>query len=129
MSRSEQLIRQMQQEAPPRQGSLTEPLRARLAELTAELLAAHADSSQELDYYLAIRDRSIPLEVKEVMAGVAGATVVVTGGSGCVGTALLSQLCALGPARLISIANTPPAQPVPGVEYVHLDVRGYDEVE
>ncbi|MEN3309003.1 MAG: hypothetical protein V7603_5205 [Micromonosporaceae bacterium] len=129
MSPSEQLIRQIQREAPPRQGLLGEPLRSRLTELTAQLLATYPDSRRELEYYLAIRERTIPLAEREVMAGVAGGTVVVTGGSGCVGTALLRQLSGLAPARLISLATTPPARPVPGVEYVHLDVRGYRDIE
>jgi nucleoside-diphosphate-sugar epimerase len=128
MSPSEHVIRQIERAAPPGLAGLDEPRRARLAELTGELLAARPGSRRELAYYLGIRERSIPLAERAAMAGVAGATVVVTGGSGCVGTALLDQLRALAPARLVSIADTPPARPVPGVEYVHLDVRGYGEV-
>jgi nucleoside-diphosphate-sugar epimerase len=129
VSPAEQLIRQIRDEAPPGQGHLGEELRARLTELTARLLATHPGSGRELEYYLTIRDRNIPLAEAEVLTGVSAATVVVTGGSGCVGTALLDQLRGLAPARLISLATTPPARPVPGVEYVHLDVCGYAEVE
>ncbi len=129
MSLSEEVLRQIRCAAPPRQAHLDEARRSRLAELTARLLDGYPESRKELDYYLAIRNRTIPVPEPRVTAGVSGATVVVTGGSGCVGTALFNQLKPFEPGRLISLANTPPERPVPGVEYVHLEVRRRTDVE
>ncbi len=119
----EQILRQIESVAPARQTSLDDEVRARLAGLTEQLLAATPDTGQELDYYLGIRRRGIPVDQAAVRAVVAGATVVVTGGSGCLGTALLTELAALAPAELISLAVTPPARRLPGVRYQWLDVR------
>ena len=52
-----------------------------------------------------------------------GRTVLVTGGSGCVGRALLAELASLRPGRLVSLADTAPADPVPGVTYLAGDIR------
>jgi dTDP-4-dehydrorhamnose reductase len=129
MSLSEQILRQIQREAPPQQSALDVPLRRRLCGLTAQLLCTMPDSGQELEYYLGIRDRTIPIADGAVSAAVTGATVVVTGGSGCVGTVLLEELREFAPARLFSLANTPPARPVPGVSYVHMDVRDGEAID
>ncbi|MER7455775.1 polysaccharide biosynthesis protein [Micromonospora sp. NPDC126480] len=62
------------------------------------------------------------------MAAVRGRRIVVTGGSGCLGTALLRRLNLLGPVALMSAAITPPTRPVPGVRYLQLDIRDYESV-
>jgi intracellular sulfur oxidation DsrE/DsrF family protein len=123
MRPSEDVLRQIQSEAPPNQTCFDESVRSRLTELTAELLDARPTSREELEYYLGIRDRTISFPDSRVQANLAGATIVVTGGSGCVGTELLRQLRLFAPARLISAAITDPVHPVPGVQYLHLDVR------
>lgn len=129
MRPSEDVLRQIQAEAAPGQTRLDEPVRSRLTALTAELLDARPSSREELEYYLGIRDRTIPFPDSRVQANLAGATVVVTGGSGCVGTELLRQLRLFAPARLISAAITDPVHPVPDVQYLPLDVRRADDVE
>jgi nucleoside-diphosphate-sugar epimerase len=121
-----ELIGEIRRAAPPGQPRLDAASRARLGELTAALLAVRPDSVAELDRYLAVRRRGIALPAGRAGADVRGRTVVVTGGSGCVGTALLRELARLRPGRLVSVAITAPARPVPGVEYVSLDIRRSD---
>lgn len=118
-----EILKQIRQVAPPRQAHLSEATRTQLMELTAELRAARPDSVGELHRYLSIRQRTIPLPEERVAAGIRERTVVVTGGSGCLGTVLLEQLTQMAPAQVFSVAITPPARIVPGVEYVNLDVR------
>jgi nucleoside-diphosphate-sugar epimerase len=123
------ILKQIRQEAPPQQAHLSGPTLSRLMDLTAELRAARPDSVGELHRYLSIRQRTIPLPDERVAAEIRGRTVVVTGGSGCLGTVLLEQLTRMAPARALSVAITPPARIVPGVEYVDLDVRQPDALE
>ncbi|ADE85680.1 NAD-dependent epimerase/dehydratase family protein [Rhodobacter capsulatus] len=52
-----------------------------------------------------------------------GATQVVFGGSGFIGTHLLGRLRAAGAARIVSLDLRPPARPVAGVDYRIGDVR------
>lgn len=58
-------------------------------------------------------------------------TVVVTGGSGCVGTALLRLLRRMGVHRIVSIAHLEPTRKrvVPGVEYIHADITDAETIE
>jgi NAD(P)-dependent dehydrogenase (short-subunit alcohol dehydrogenase family) len=69
----------------------------------------------------------LPLE--DVWARLSGRTIVVTGGTGCLGTVLLEQLAALDPVRLVSLGITPPERRVGGVEYARLDVRDAGALE
>ncbi len=116
------LLRRLEQAAPP--GYAAPPGRTveRLRALTAELLGARPGAPDEYRRFDAVRHRTITPPPR-IAAAVAGRTIVVTGGSGCVGRALLGELAALRPGRLISLADAPPADPVPGVDYVGADVR------
>ena len=51
--------------------------------------------------------------------------VVVTGGTGCVGTSVLGLLSALGVRRLTSYSRRPPTLPRDGVRYRQVDVRDF----
>ncbi|GIF08235.1 polysaccharide biosynthesis protein [Actinoplanes siamensis] len=73
--------------------------------------------------YLGIRDRRLSLPPARLMERIANRSVLVTGATGCVGTALLRQLSPLRPARLVGIGVDEPAEPLPGVEYHHVDIR------
>jgi NAD(P)-dependent dehydrogenase (short-subunit alcohol dehydrogenase family) len=117
------LLRLMREAAPPGQRELDDETRRELTELTAALVAARPESAAEFLRYLAVKRRSLELPLDDVRARLSGRTVVVTGGSGCLGTVLLDQLVGLGPSRLVSIGVTPPERCVAGVEYAHIDVR------
>jgi nucleoside-diphosphate-sugar epimerase len=112
----------MTQVAPPGEGTIADPELDHLRALTARLLAQRPDSDDELRRYLSIQERSIPVPTSAVRAAVGGRRVVVTGGSGCVGSELLRRLRDSGAAELVSVANTPPARSVSGVRYMHLDI-------
>ncbi|NJC72976.1 polysaccharide biosynthesis protein [Planosporangium thailandense] len=109
--------------APPHQDSVDEPTRQRLAGLTTELLAARPDGAAELQRYRSITTRTAALPEQRVAAALRGRTVLVTGGCGCIGTALLRQVRRLCPARFVSADIAQPRRPVPGVEYATVDVR------
>jgi nucleoside-diphosphate-sugar epimerase len=123
------ILDEMRSVAPPRQASVDEPTRNHLTKLTGELLAVRADGAAELERYLSITRRTVPLPERQVAAALRGRAVVVTGGSGCIGTALLRQIRRLCAARVISADLALPRQPVPGVEYVKVDVRSANAVD
>ncbi|MFY1681803.1 polysaccharide biosynthesis protein [Micromonospora sp. WMMD730] len=111
----------MTQVVPPGRTPVGEEL-DRLRRLTGQLMAAQVDSPAELARYLSVQDRGIPVPEQQVRAAIRGRRVLVTGGSGCIGTELLRTLAFLQPAVLMSAANTPPSHSVTGVRYLHLDV-------
>ncbi|HEV7899296.1 MAG TPA: polysaccharide biosynthesis protein [Planosporangium sp.] len=123
------ILDDMRSVAPPGQVRLDMPTRRRLTELTAELLASRPDGVGELQRYLSIGRRTVSLPERQVAAALRGRAVVVTGGSGCIGTVLLRQIRRLCAARLVSADIAAPQRPVAGVEYVSVDVRSPDAVE
>ena len=72
---------------------------SRLRSLTRDLLSAVPESEAEYLRYLAVRDRSLPVPMNVAGRWVAGKTILVTGGTGCIGSALVRQLCGLLPGR------------------------------
>jgi hypothetical protein len=123
------ILDEMRSVAPPRQASIDEPTRKRLTELTTELLTARVDGAAEFQRYLSVGRRAVPIPERQVAAALRGRAVVVTGGSGCIGTVLIRQIRRLCAARVISADIAAPRRPVPGVEYVNLDVRSSAAVE
>jgi nucleoside-diphosphate-sugar epimerase len=123
------ILDEMRSVAPPRQASIDEPTRKRLTGLTAELLAARVDGAAEFQRYLSVSRRAVPIPERQVAAALRGRAVVVTGGGGCIGTVLLREIRRLCPARVISADIAAPRRPVPGVEYVDVDVRSSAAVE
>lgn len=110
---------------PAHQPSLSGGERDRLRELTAELFRAKPDAIAEYARFLSIRQRGLCLPEAQLNEQLTGATVMVTGGTGCIGSSLMTQLAARNPARLVSVTRgvtTPWARP-PGAEYVTGDVR------
>ncbi|GAA1819373.1 polysaccharide biosynthesis protein [Planosporangium flavigriseum] len=114
---------------PPGQDSVDQSTHRRLAALTGELLAARADGGAELQRFLSVSRRAVPLPEPRVAGELRGRAIVVTGGNGCIGTVLLRQIRRLCAARVISADIAPPRWPVPGVEYVQVDVRSSGAVE
>lgn len=80
---------------------------------------------QATDYarYLAVRERRLSLPPARLVERIENRSVLVTGSTGCVGTALLRQIAPLRPAKLIGIGVDTPMEMCPGVEYHHVDVR------
>jgi len=98
---------------------------SRLRSLTRDLLSAVPESEAEYLRYLAIRDRSLPVPMNVAGRWVAGKTILVTGGTGCVGSALIRQLCGLLPRRVVSVSRgvTSGWPRARCADYVYADVR------
>src|SRR6266496_1506524 len=117
------LLERIKRVTPRRSRLLDDRTRSELTGLTTRLLAASPGSAAELERYLAVRQRSIDLPERQVGERLRGRVVLVTGGSGCIGRALLDQLARFQPARVVVVSLAPPARPEPGVEHYRLDIR------
>jgi nucleoside-diphosphate-sugar epimerase len=97
----------------------------RLRELTAQLVDLRPDAVDELERFRRVRERGFDLPAGELADWLGGRTVLVTGGTGCIGSKLVEHLAGLRPGRLVSVSRgyTRAAQPVPGADYLYADVR------
>ena len=96
----------------------------KLSDLTQALLAAKPGALREYSRFLAIGRRSIGLPRAELEAWLPGKSVLVTGGTGCIGSALLAQLAGLRPRRLVSVSRGCAGGPrLDGAEYACADIR------
>lgn len=107
----------------------TDPAPATVAELrhlTRDLLEVSRPAARE-EYlrFLAVRRRGLTLDRAALRAQLAGATVVVTGGTGCIGSVLVEELRAFAPARIVSLSRgiTMPDRWADGVEHRFVDLR------
>jgi len=78
---------------------------ARLRELTGELIAAKPEAQAEYARFLGVKQRGLCLPEAELTERLGGATVLVTGGTGCIGSTLMAQLAARRPGRLVSVSQ------------------------
>jgi nucleoside-diphosphate-sugar epimerase len=118
------LLGELKSAAPPRAEVLTEEQVARLRVLTRELLELKPQAEAEFRRFEGVRSRGIVLPQQDLAARLEGATVLVTGGTGCIGRILLRQLLSYRPARLVSLSRgRTPVPAVEGVEFVYGDVR------
>lgn len=115
------IIAAMRACAPPGQLQLGRWDCVMLRELTADLIAARPDAPAEYRRFLAIGQRKLPGPQRDL----GGAFVVVTGGTGCIGSALLRRLRNLHPGLLVSISRGEAARwpRWDGVHYVCADIR------
>jgi NAD(P)-dependent dehydrogenase (short-subunit alcohol dehydrogenase family) len=118
-------IAAMRAAVPPGQARLGGEARRLLAEATRALLAGHTDPGVEHERFREIRRRQLCLPADELAAWLRGARVLVTGGTGCIGSTLTGVLAGLGPARLVSLSRGQPTvwPRQPGVDYRHADIR------
>lgn len=111
--------------APP--GELPTPTdRRKLARLTAELLASTPDARAAYRSFVATAERWLDVDRARLADALDGRRVLVTGGTGCIGSQLLSQLGRFKPASLTSLSRRPPAAAVAGVRYLRCDVSDSD---
>jgi nucleoside-diphosphate-sugar epimerase len=96
-----------------------------LRDLTRALIASRPEVQREYGRFLAIGQRSIGLPGHELDMWLRGKTVLVTGGTGCIGSTLMAQIEQFGPGRLVSVSRGSAARwpQVSGAEYVRADVR------
>lgn len=100
-------------------GTLHRDARAELIETTRRLVDASPDSVVEFGRYLGVMDREITLPVDRLTERLGGRTVVVTGDSGCIGSALVRQLARFGVERVVGVS----LEPGEGAESHRLDIR------
>ncbi len=116
----------MQRAAPPGLSELDSATCATLRDLTELLVRSERHAWQaEHERYHGIRRRGLRLPVDRLQAQIQGSRVLVTGGTGCIGTALLTELAGFGPARLVSVSRgaTVARRVVAGAEYLIADLR------
>ena len=120
-----EIIGRMRAVAPPGQRGLDDDTLRQLRDLTQSLIAAKTGAAEEHARFLAIAERGLCLPEAELASRLRDATVLVTGGTGCIGSALLAQLAARCPGRLVSVSrgvtDNWPRHAV--AEYRYADVR------
>lgn len=131
MGESSVLIEAMRQAVPPGKARLSASDVVALRMLTAKLMAARPSAKSEYERFTAIRARGLCLPAGQLSEKLGGATVLVTGGTGCIGSALLAQLALFHPARLVSVSRgiTEIFARHENVEYLNADVRAFNALE
>jgi FlaA1/EpsC-like NDP-sugar epimerase len=96
-----------------------------LSKLTRQLVSERTGATAEYRRFIEISRRTIDLPEPETRAWLEGRTVLITGGTGCIGSILAGQVLGYEPGRLVCVSRgeTEPQKPVPGVEYLHGDIR------
>lgn len=119
------LIAEMCAAVPQGRASLDEREISLLRPLTRLLRSESPESEAEYLRYLAVRDRFLPVPMETVGGWVKDKTILVTGGTGCIGSALISRLLSLRARRVVSVSRgvTRDWPPASGAEYVSADVR------
>ena len=103
-SRTE-LVAALQAAAPPGLGSLDPTTLDRLAGITAELVANPADGVTGAERFERQSLRTLGPDHGLLRTEIEGRVVLVTGGTGCIGSALLRELLGLGAKRLVSLSR------------------------
>jgi nucleoside-diphosphate-sugar epimerase len=120
-----EIVALMRQAVPPGRETLDDTSLTQLRELTRALLEAKPDAQQEYARFLAISERALPLPDDELDAWLDGKTVVVVGGTGCIGSKLMQQVEIRGPKRLVSVGRgvTDRYPRLDGAQYLQADIR------
>jgi nucleoside-diphosphate-sugar epimerase len=99
------IISAMRAAVPAGRSAMGESERAELQDLTQALKAALPAAVDEVRRFDGIRHRSVRVGDAELSGWLAGKTVLVTGGTGCIGSVLLGQIAGHAPARLVSVSR------------------------
>ena len=130
MQTAAEIIRRMHEAVPRGRPGLTGAEVERLAGLTQALIASKPEAQEEYGRFLAAVRKDIDLPGPVLAGCLQGKRILVTGGSGCIGSALMAQLARFSPARLVSVSRgiTQGWPRVPGAEYVQADIRDGDQL-
>lgn len=125
MGQAAEIIESMLRAVPRGQERLDDDQIAALRELTGSLAAAKPEAAGEYARFLGITQRGLCLPEADLAARLRGARILVTGGTGCIGSTLMAQLAAREPGRLVSVsrgeqASWPRQQ---DAEYEQADIR------
>ena len=120
-----EIIGKMREIAPPGQRRLDNATLGLLRDLTRSLIAAKEGAAEEHARFLTIGQRELCLPEAELAERLDGATVLVTGGTGCIGSTLMTRLAARRPGRLVSVSrgNSNGRPRLASAEYLPADVR------
>ena len=105
MATISEIITAMREVAPAGQQDLSPGVLGELRGLTQTLAAARPGAAEEHERFLALRQRAIPVPDAELAAWLGGATVLVTGGTGCIGSALMAEVARWAPRRIVSVSR------------------------
>src|ERR1700722_3375519 len=131
MSRVSEIIEAMMHAVPAQKADLDELEVAELRELTAELIAAKPEVMAEYARFLGVKRRGLCLPEAELSRRLGGATGMVTGGTGCIGSTLMAQLARHRPGRLVGVSRgvTTGWPRQPGAEYLLGDARDRTRID
>ena len=120
-----EIIGNMREVAPAGQRRLDDTTLQQLRDLTQSLIAAKEGAAEEHARFLAIAERGLCLPEAELADRLRDATVLVTGGTGCIGSTLMAQLATRSPGRLLSVSRgiTGGWPRQASAEYSYADVR------
>jgi len=123
-----EIILAMREAAPAGRQLLSEEMLGELQALTRALTAAKSDAADECRRFDEIGKRCINLDEPGLSAWLRGKTVLVTGGTGCLGSILLAEVARFGPGRLVSVSRgqTNGWPVVEQAEYRYADVTDRD---
>ncbi len=126
---SDEIVARLQQIVPPGSGCpLDAEVRYELSRLTAQLIECRArDGRLGSDPFEDARDRRIHCYEDEVRGLLRGKVVLVTGGAGCVGSAMLAALPRFEPRRIVCVDKAP-ADPA-GAAPCHADIRDSEALQ
>jgi nucleoside-diphosphate-sugar epimerase len=120
-----EIISAMQEAAPPGQRELGDAALGELRSLTQALIAARPDAREEYARFFALRQRGIAVPEADLAGWLGGATVLVTGGTGCIGSVLMAHIARWRPRRLVSVSRglTDGWPRLAGADYAQADIR------
>lgn len=129
-SNTAEIITAMQRAVPPDLVTLDTAQIEVLRALTRELAASQPESLDEYERFLGIRKRSLELPEAELLEYLRGKVILVTGGTGCVGSTLLGQLISYQPNQLYSLSRGVSYrwQTHSTVRYLNCDVTDQDSL-
>ncbi|MET3807690.1 NAD(P)-dependent dehydrogenase (short-subunit alcohol dehydrogenase family) [Nakamurella sp. UYEF19] len=127
----DQAVTELARVVPPGRTNLTAAEQAALAAATTRLLSTNSAAARaEFSRFQDTASRGIDVHTEGLRQLHAGATVLVTGGTGCIGSAVVRELISLGPLRVVSISRGLETRwpRFDGVEYLEVDIRDADAV-
>ncbi len=131
LSRAETL-HEMQALAPPGQENLSPEIYNGLSRYTGHLIhLSGVEAETEFERFAHVPERDLNLNHTTLTEQLNGAKIVVTGGTGCIGSVLLNELARYNPATIVSVSRgiTIPTYITKGVEYTQADVRSKSALE